>query len=57
MVWTITPGDEGNTIKWAYTVHGHGTAESMGGLAPIVDRVQKQAFDRLVKFVDTGAPD
>lgn len=57
MVWTITPGEEGNTIKWTYSAHGHSTEETMKGLAPIVNQVQQQAFDRLVRFIETGSPE
>lgn len=57
MVWTITPVDGGNSVKWTYTVTGHGTEESMNGLAPIVDSVQQQAFDRLLRYVETGSPE
>jgi len=57
MVWLITPGEDSNTINWTYTVHGHGTEESMGKLAPVVDYVQQQAFDRLLRFIETGSPE
>lgn len=57
MVWTISTTEEGQKISWRYTAHGHGTEESMKGLAPIVDMVQKQAFDRLVRFIETGSPE
>ena len=57
MVWIIKPGDEGNTVTWTYTAHGHGSEESMKSLAPIVDQVQHQAFDRLVRFIKTGSPE
>jgi hypothetical protein len=57
MVWTITPGEAGNTVRWSYTVHGHGTEESMGKLAPIVDYVQQQAFYRLLRYIETGSPE
>ncbi|NNE05648.1 MAG: ATPase [Xanthomonadales bacterium] len=57
MVWTITMAAEGQKISWTYTAHGHGTQDSMKGLAPIVDMVQKQAFDRLIRYIQTGAPD
>jgi hypothetical protein len=54
LVWTITPGEEGNTVSWTYSVHGHGTEDSMQGLAPIVDHVQQQAFERLLRYIETG---
>ncbi|MDX1460111.1 MAG: hypothetical protein R3348_03560 [Xanthomonadales bacterium] len=57
MVWTITPAEEGNTVKWTYTVTGHGTEESMKGLAPIVNSVQQQAFDRLIRYIKSGSPE
>jgi len=57
MVWTIATGDDGQKISWTYTVHGHGTEESMKGLAPIVDMVQQQAFDRLIRYIETGSPE
>ena len=57
MVWTITPADTGNTISWKYLVHGHSTEEYLAKLAPIVDSVQQQAFDRLVRFIETGKPE
>ena len=57
LVWTIIPGAEANTVRWAYSVHGHGTEESMRQLAPIVDRVQGEAFRRLLRFIETGAPE
>lgn len=57
MVWTITSGNTGNTIRWTCSAHGLGTEESMNGLAPIVGRAQQQAFDRLVRFIETGSTD
>jgi hypothetical protein len=54
MVWAINPGEEQNTVSWKYAVHGHG--ESIRMLAPIVDSVQQQAFDRLMRFIKTGEP-
>jgi hypothetical protein len=57
MVWAIKPGEEGNSVSWTYNVHGHSTEEYLKQLAPIVDSVQQQAFDRLVRFVETGKPD
>jgi hypothetical protein len=54
LVLTIKPGEEGYTVNWTYTVHGHGTEESMASLAPIVDFVQQQAFDRLLRYIDNG---
>ncbi|NND44560.1 MAG: SRPBCC family protein [Xanthomonadales bacterium] len=55
MVWTITPGEESNTVRWTYTAHGHG--DSIETLAPIVDSVQQQAFDRLLRYIETGSPE
>lgn len=57
MVWSISPAGDGNKVRWTYNVHGHGTEESMKGLAPIVDSVQQQAFDRLIRYVESGSPD
>lgn len=54
LVWAIKPGEEGSTVSWTYTVRGHGTEEAMKGLAPIVDQVQQQAFDRLLRYIETG---
>ncbi len=55
MVWTITPGEEESSVSWKYTVHGHG--DSIRMLAPIVDRVQQQGFDRLIRYIVTGKPE
>jgi hypothetical protein len=41
-------------VSWTYSVHGHGTEDSMQGLAPIVDHVQQQAFERLLRYIETG---
>lgn len=57
LVWALKPGEQGTTVRWTYTVHGHGTEESMGKLAPIVDHVQQQAFDRLLRYIETGSPE
>jgi hypothetical protein len=57
MVWAITPGEEENSVSWKYTVHGHSTEEYLSKLAPIVDSVQQQAFDRLIRFIETGSPE
>ena len=57
MVWTITPADDGNTVSWKYTTHGHAPEGTIKGLAPIVNSVQQQAFDRLIRFISTGTPE
>jgi hypothetical protein len=57
MVWTIEEEETGSRVGWTYTVHGHGTSETMGRLAPIVDSVQQEAFERLLRYIDTGDPE
>jgi uncharacterized protein YndB with AHSA1/START domain len=57
MVWTISESDSGAAVSWSYNAHGHSTEEAMKGLAPIVDSVQQQAFDRLLRYIGTGSPD
>lgn len=57
MVWTIEEAEAGSTVGWTYTVHGHGTNEAMQGLAPIVDSVQQEAFERLLRYIETGSPE
>lgn len=57
MVWTITPADEASTVRWTYTAHGHSTEDTMKAFAPIVEQVQRQAFDRLLRFIETGSPE
>jgi hypothetical protein len=57
MVWAIEQTDDGSRVNWTYTAHGHGTEAAMQGLAPVVDSVQQQAFDRLLRYVETGSPE
>jgi hypothetical protein len=57
MVWTIEEAAAGSKVSWTYTAHGHGTEEAMQRLAPIVDSVQKQAFERLLRYIETGHPE
>lgn len=57
MVWAIKETDGGSQVSWTYTVHGHGTEAAMQGLAPVVDSVQKQAFERLLRYIETGSPE
>jgi len=57
MVWTIKETGSGSKVGWTYTAHGHSNDETMKGLAPIVDSVQQQAFDRLLSYIETGNPE
>lgn len=56
LTWQITPKDGGTVIVQTYHVGG-GRPDLAQSFAPVVDQVMTTQFDRLVKYLETGAPD
>ena len=56
MTWAFAKEGDGTRIKVTYAVGGY-CPGGPGALAPIVDRVIGEQFDRLLRFLETGFPE
>lgn len=49
--WTLQPEGEGTRVRWRYVVGGY-SESALDALAPVVDRVQAQQLDGLVRWLE-----
>lgn len=56
LTWSLAQAQKGTRVELTYTVGGY-TPGGLQHLAPIVDRVLLEQFQRLKRYVETGAPE
>jgi hypothetical protein len=56
MTWNLTAADGGTTLEMTYAVGGY-VPGGITALAPIVDSVLGEQFERARRFIETGKPE